>query len=135
MAAPDILIQFVRDALIAGCSRDDIRTALETAGWSGKQISAALAVFSEIKFTLPVPQPRPRVTTRDAFIYALLFIALFSSAAHLVVLGLELMEFWLWDADGSPFMTNSVQWSIAVLIVMAPLFIGLTLSINRQIAA
>lgn len=42
--------QFVADALLAGKSRNDIRDALTEAGWSGREVSDALAEYSEVEF-------------------------------------------------------------------------------------
>ena len=54
----DLLSEFVGDALIAGRSRDDIRTALSEAGWATKEINAAIGAWAAGDFTPPVPRPR-----------------------------------------------------------------------------
>ena len=50
MAERHIMGQFVADALLAGKSRNDIRDALTEAGWSGREVSDALAEYSEVEF-------------------------------------------------------------------------------------
>lgn len=130
MAEKDLVVQFVRDALLAGRSRMDIREALGAAGWSEREVREALAGFADNDFTPPVPRPKPHVTARDVFIYALLYTALAVSATNLVILIHSILDLRMPDpGDGAwkpAYATQQIRWSIATLVVSAPVYIWLT---------
>lgn len=84
MSSRDILATFVGRALGAGRSREEIRAALLDAGWSDREAEDALGAWAPTGFTPPVPTPRPVVSARDFFVYALLFVALGVVAVNLV---------------------------------------------------
>ena len=77
------LTGFVEAALHARQSKEDVRNALEQAGWSADQIADGLAHFSDVAFAVPVPRPRAQVSARDAFWYLFMFGTLYVSAYHL----------------------------------------------------
>ena len=52
------------------------RAALAEAGWTEREVADALAAFAETAFVPPVPRPRPVVSARDFFTYALIAISL-----------------------------------------------------------
>ena len=58
MATAAPVSQFVRDALMAGRTRPEIRDALGAAGWSNREIDEALGEFFDSDFMPPVPRPR-----------------------------------------------------------------------------
>jgi hypothetical protein len=138
MDSGDPLAQFVRDALIAGKSRGDIRSALAASGWSPGEIDGALGSFSETIFDPPVPRPRLRVTARDAFIYLSLFTALAISAGQLMTLIFAIYDFHLPDpADGvyaARYALEQIRWAIATLLVSVPAFVWMTLYTGKKIA-
>lgn len=138
MATNDSLIQFVREALSVGHSREDIRAALADAGWSERETAEALAAFATIQFSPPVPRPRPQLTARDAFIYLLLFTALAFVVANLVALVHGILDLSLPDPSDSTWIGRSatfrIRWSIAMLVVATPVFVWMTLYTRRQIA-
>ena len=84
MATTDILTEFVREALLLGKTREDIRDALHDAGWSKREIAEAMDAFANTDFNPPVPKPRPQLTARDAFVYLVLFTALAFVATNLI---------------------------------------------------
>ena len=88
-ASPE-LEQFVRDALMRGHSREQVTHALLAAGWSAEQIRGVLDGWAEVDFALPVPRPRASLSAREAFLYLLLFSALYLSA--LIVAGAHLAQ-------------------------------------------
>ena len=138
MATLDRVSQFVRDALLAGRTRDEIRNALARAGWSPGEINKALDEFADIDFALPVPRPRLHLTARDAFAYAVLFTALAVTASFLVSLVHALLDLWLPDV-GDPayrgrYAITQVRWAIATLVVSVPIYVWTTLWTGRQIA-
>jgi hypothetical protein len=137
MVAKDPVGQFVRDALIADRSRADIRNALSQAGWSDHEANDALAEFSEVEFTPPIPRPRPQFTARDVFIYAVLFTALAFAATYLINLILAILDLRLPDSADSEWVersaTRKMRWSIAGLIVSAPVYFWMSLYTSRSI--
>jgi hypothetical protein len=139
MSATAELTEFVRSALSAGRSRSEIGSALKEAGWSDREITDALAAYSEVEFSPPVPRPRQRVTARDSFTYAILFTALCFSASYLVSLIHATLDIALPDnADHAYLLTRAekrIRWAISVLLVAAPVFYWLTVHTNRLIAA
>jgi hypothetical protein len=80
---PDELSEFVKAALARGLPRADVDAVLRKAGWTEEQTRSALAAFSDLEFPIPVPRPQPYVDAREAFMYLLLFSALYVSAYHL----------------------------------------------------
>jgi hypothetical protein len=137
MATADPVSQFVRDALLAGRTRPEIREALLAAGWSTREVEKALAEFSDSEFMPPVPRPRSHVTAREVFIYALLFTALAFTATNLVELIHNILNIRLPDsADNTyayPRAVRQLRWAIANLAVSTPLFIWMTIYTDRQI--
>lgn len=128
MRPSDQLAEFTRDALAAGKSRDDIRTALTRSGWAPNEVSEALDAWADIDFPTPVPRPRPYVSAREAFFYGLMFAALAMTAWHLVALLHNLIDHWMADPlaeNAGRYTLNSTRWSIAALIVFTPTFLVL----------
>jgi hypothetical protein len=128
MKPRESLSDFVRDGLRAGHSPDELRTALERAGWSGAEIDAALTVWIDGGLRLPVPRPRSSVSGRELVVFALFAITLVVVIWHLVQLSFALIEIWLPDPD-SPrggWAHGSIRWSVSTLIVVLPLFAWLT---------
>lgn len=130
MRPSDQLCQFVRQALGAGRSRDEIRVALSGAGWTEGEIFAALQAWAEGSFLPPVPRPLPFVSGREAFLYGLMFLALVMTSWHLVALSFNLVDRWIPDVNsvtGTMDTVRQMRWSIALLMVFLPLFIILHL--------
>jgi len=132
MKPADQLAAFVGDALAAGRTRDEIADALGKAGWTSSEIDAALGAWADGGFLPPVPRPRPYVSAREAFVYALMFLALAVSAWNITSLGFDLIELWIPDVSDYPvrYAATGVRWSIAVLIVVFPLFLVLNARVN-----
>jgi hypothetical protein len=138
MAATDPINLFVHNALTAGRSRAEIQNALGDAGWSGSEIEKALAAFADVTFTPPVPRPRPQLTARDVFVYAMLFTALGFTATYLINLIHGNLDLWLRDAADNQYWTqrvkNSIRWAIAILVISTPVFVWLTIHTGRRVA-
>jgi hypothetical protein len=132
------LNRFVEQALAAGHDRADIRKALAEAGWSAAAIDKALGGFADVAFSPPVPRPQPQVTARDAFVYAILFTALLFTATNLINLVHALIDTWLPPPGSFPggeiWLAGRIRWSIAALIVAAPLYLWLTIATGRRLA-
>lgn len=137
MAAKQIMGQFVADALLAGKSRKDIKDALAEAGWSDREVSDALSEYSEVEFMPPVPRPRPRLTARDVFIYAVLFTALTFTATNLINLVHAILDIRMPDTSDNeyllPLTTSKLRWSVAVLVVSAPVYFWMSFYTYRRI--
>ena len=132
------LTAFVEAALHAGASKGDVEKALAEAGWSQDQISDGLAHYSDVTFLVPVPRPRAQLSARDAFWYLLMFGTLYLSAYNLGDLLFTFIntrfpnEF---ERDNMSYLTSSIRWATATLIVAFPLFMLAAWSIAREIDA
>ncbi|TVQ04398.1 MAG: hypothetical protein EA338_01490 [Roseinatronobacter sp.] len=137
MKPADQLATFVQDGFRAGHSAQDLRAALAAAGWSEPEIDNALAGWADHGLRLPVPRPRPSVSAAEAATYALLFFALLSVTWNVVALAFWLVEIWVPEADGSTGYgtARSMRWSIAVLVVILPLFLWLQARTDRDARA
>ncbi|WP_072389896.1 DUF5671 domain-containing protein [Hyphomicrobium sp. CS1BSMeth3] len=138
MDAKDPLVQFVREALLAGKSRAEIQSVLQASGWSSKEADSALAAYSDVPFIPPVPRPRLRLTARDAFVYLLLFTALGISAWQLIWLIFSILNLVLPDPVDYAYVerqsADQIRWGIASLVVSVPAFVAMTLYTDRKIA-
>ncbi|MDX1781954.1 MAG: DUF5671 domain-containing protein [Thalassovita sp.] len=133
MRPADQLAQFVSEALKQGRPRDDIATALRDAGWAPNEVAEAMNAWSKTDFLPPVPRPRPYVSAREAFLYALMFLALAMTAWNITALGFELIELWLPDVTDqyTRYSASAVRWSISVLVVFFPLFLVMNTRAQR----
>ena len=137
MSAPDDLIPFVRDALLAGRSRDDIAATLRQAGWTHEQTDAALAAFAEIDYPVPVPRPKPYLSAKEAFWYLVLFTSLYLTALYLGILLSEFINLAFPDAAEPAYVASrnerQIRSAIAVLVVAFPLFLFMTRLVHRAL--
>lgn len=133
MAGNSELDRFVRDALLAGQSREAIRSALRRAGWSEEQLAGVLDDWAEVDFPVPVPRPRASLSARDAFLYLVLFSLLYFLCYHLGSLLFDLINAALPDASerGYAFFA-STRFSTASLIIAFPLFAWLAARLTRE---
>jgi Domain of unknown function (DUF5671) len=134
----DELQAFVREALAHGKSRSEIAAALERAGWSRPETATALSGFAEIDFPFPVPMPRASVSARDAFLYLVLFSALYVSAYHVGSLAFDLINLALpdkaMDWSYGQYTRMGMRWSVASLMVGFPVFMFMTWLVGRKSA-
>lgn len=132
------VLDFTRRAIERGVGRDEIACALKQAGWSKGQILASMDAFAETDFPLPVPRPRPYLSARELFVYALLFTALYVSAFNLGALVFHFIELGLPDAAlrrSQSFGEGGMRLNLSALIVAFPLFLFLFGMTRRDIAA
>ncbi|MEO6462133.1 MAG: DUF5671 domain-containing protein, partial [Candidatus Eisenbacteria bacterium] len=92
--------------------------------------------YADVAFPVPVPRPRPYLSARDAFLYLVLFTALYISAFNLGALLFTLID----RAFPDPAMRvvdsgfrQAIRWALANLIVAFPLFAALSVSVQRAI--
>lgn len=135
----DELRDHVGRAIEAGLARSEIRARLATAGWEEAQINRALEAWADLPGPVAVPRPRAQLDAREAFLYLVLFAALYLTAWHFGVLVFSLIDIlvpdpgesrWFWADRG-----ESIRWSIAALIVGVPLYVALTVKMAREMAA
>lgn len=139
MAASEELAMFVRDALLRGGPRDEIRAVLVKAGWSVDRIDGALAVYADLDYPVPVPMPAPYLSARDAFMYLLLFTTLYISAFNLGDLIFQLIDHAFPNVPpatvirGEHAFLVGVRWSVASLIIMLPVYLLIAWRLHRAI--
>lgn len=131
MAGGREIDRFVREALNRGRSRGDIRAALDSAGWPARDIDRALAAFADTPFVPPVPRPRPAATARDAFLYALTFVALSAVVLNVVSLAFDLIEVTFEPGSGRGGW-RSVAGEAAALLVFLPVFLWMDFRTRRE---
>lgn len=137
MASPTLeLDTFVREALLRGANKADVQQTLLDAGWTAEQTKNALDAYADLDFLVPVPKPRPHLSAREAFLYLVLFTALFLSAYHLGSLLFDLIN----RAWPDPAMSNnwrspdeSIRWSIASILIAFPVFLFVARYLNREL--
>lgn len=130
------LENFVRSGLQQGLPRNEIEAAMLSAGWTPDQARNALGAFADVAFAVPVPRPRPYLSAREAFLYLVLFTALYLSAYHLGSLTFELINRAFPDPtarDAYSAWGNTLRFSASALIVGFPLFVFMSTHINRMI--
>jgi hypothetical protein len=133
MTRNDDLNRFVRDALTRGVPRAEIESILLQAGWSERQIQDALGGFADVPFPIAVPKPRSYTEAREAFLYGVLFLALYLSAYNLGALVFVLVEQAFPQAGDVPNLRNAMRWPVSLLVVAVPLFIYVSRVIGRDL--
>jgi hypothetical protein len=134
----DDLHTFVRDALGRGIPRLEVQAVLTAAGWSAPQAAAAVGEYADVAFPLPVPRPRASLDARDAFLYFVVFTTLYISAFHLGSLTFDFINKLVPDPASpavSPYVQSAIRWSIASLIIAAPVFLFASFRTRRAIKA
>ena len=74
------LYLFVKEALEKGQNRSDIQRVLKDAGWQEEEVKKVLLSFAEIPFVIPIPRPKPYLQAREAFLFLISFITLYTTA-------------------------------------------------------
>ncbi len=129
---------FIREALNRGQPRDHISIALVAAGWTPKEVDAALDAYAVTDLGMAVPKPRPYISAREAFLYLVLFILLGVVAWNLGALLFALIDIAIADeldgANDYVFMSreNQIRSAIAGLVVGTPIFAWLALHVRKQ---
>lgn len=128
MKPSDELLEFVQRGMRSGHSAEVLRDALLSEGWSQSEVSGALERWADRGLGLPVPRPQPQATGQDAVLYGLMFVALLVVTFNLVDLGFALIELWLPDPlQNTAYFgaSQSMRWSISLLVVALPVFLWL----------
>ena len=138
MALSDDLVGFVKQGLEQGVPRGQIEDVLLRAGWPPEQVRQALAGFVEVDFPIPVPRPRPSVSSRDAFLYVVMFATLVFSAVALGNLLFHLIDRAFPDPAAPAFRVptlEAIRWWLASLIVAFPIFLFVARVVEREVRA
>jgi len=129
---------FVREALARGTTRQQTADVLEAAGWPTEQVRSALSVYADVDFPIPVPRPRPYLSAREAFLYLLLFAALYYAAWHLGSLLFNLINQAWPDPAEAAYLANgrpsSMRWSTASVLIAFPVFVYVARLLSRELA-
>ncbi|AXC48374.1 hypothetical protein DRW48_00440 [Paracoccus suum] len=136
MASREQLAEFIHEGLKQGHPPAQLGEALRAAGWSAREVDAALAAWLPAPAgiaALPVPRPTPYVSARDAVLYGLLFIALGNVIWGVGALGWQVINQVIPDVgDFYDPPRSAMRWSIASLVVFGPVFWWLNGRVMRQ---
>jgi hypothetical protein len=128
---------FAKESLQSGRSKQDIAKVLEHAGWPEAQIASALDAFADEPFPVPVPVPRPRpsLSARDAFLYLVLFSALYYGAWNLGSLLFDFIDRAFPDPAVNAHYRgwDSQRWATAAIMIAFPVFFFMAWYIGEQI--
>ncbi|HAV62804.1 MAG TPA: hypothetical protein DCY13_10605, partial [Verrucomicrobiales bacterium] len=127
------LTDFVRDALLRGVPRSEIARALETGGWSAKEIQGALDAFADTDLPVPVPRKRVSSSAKEAFVYLVLFSSLYTAAFAFGSMLFDLINLTLpLPGELAAIWIHSLRIGIASVVVAFPIFLFMTWQIGRE---
>ena len=111
-----------------GIPKADIHAALRKANWKDDEVKAALDMYADVAFPIPVPKRKPYGAAREAFMYLVLFLCLYISAFSFGSLLFHFINRWIPDAiryyeSGD---LSAVRMSVASLIVAFPVYLWLS---------
>ncbi len=134
------LNQFVRESLLRGVPRDTIRSTLAEAGWRPEEVAAALGAWAETEFPVPVPRRRTYLSAREAFLYLVLFVTLYTTAFNVGAMLFQFIERWLPDRaitrgySAERFSPRALRDAAAALLIAFPVFVLLSRYVGGLIA-
>ena len=136
MHVPADLSHYVRDALNAGRTPDDVRQSLQSADWTMTEIDAALSGWTHIEGHGAIPRPIRSSAARDAVFYALLFVVFGMVVGSTLTLLFAQINLWLPEPDEAQSYRrlSGLRWSMAALIVFVPVFWALDRKDRRAAA-
>lgn len=132
------VIDFIHHARGKGMDHATIRVLLLSAGWKEKDVAHALAAEG---LEMAVPEPPSAGGARDAFLYLLMYTALYTMVISLVVLFFHYLDIlypdpaWSSWAGAEDYVKSTIRWSLSALMISAPLFYWLTYATTREIRA
>jgi hypothetical protein len=138
MALSSDLVGFVKAGLERGLPREELSTVLLRAGWPADQVARAIGGFADIPFVIPVPRPVAAGSTRDTFLYLVMFVTLVVSSYNFCSLVFELIN----RAFPDPAMVRQyyyrstlqeTRWDLASLIVAFPVFLSIASFMERSV--
>jgi hypothetical protein len=127
------LANFVHDALARGIPREDIARVLKTGRWTDKEIGTALDAFVETDLPLPVPRKHISSSPKEAFLFLMLFMTLYTAAVQLGSVLFDLIDLFLPQAgDVTQSSIVSLRYGIASTVVAFPIFLFMCGVIARE---
>lgn len=115
---------FVHEALSRGLSREAIAAALQKGGWSAKEIGSALDAFVDCDLPLPVPRKQVSASPKEAFLFLMLFGALYTAAFQLGSMLFDLINLSLPEPGESVQRSIwSLRYGIASVMVAFPILL------------
>ena len=129
------LDSFVQEALRSGASREDTERVLVGAGWAKDQISSALAAYSVVDFSIPVPRPKSQLSARDGFLYLVMFGMLYVSAYNFGNLIIQFINLGFPDPviDQYQRIGSRIRWSTSAVLVAFPIFLFIASRITKSL--
>lgn len=130
------LKEFIRRALEKNADREEITNVLNAAGWRPAEISAALDAYADVDFVTPVPRPKPYLSAREAFVYLVMFSALYRTVWDIGALGFDYVDHAFPDPslDRAWSLSEGIRWRVATLVVVFPVFFYTFRLIEKAIA-
>ena len=126
---------FVKESLASGAKSADIEKAIIDAGWPPDQAKRAINSYVVTSFSIPVPRPRPSLSARDAFLYLVMFSALYLSVYNLGSLLFDIINTFFPDSADSSYrrdLWDTMRWSSSMLIIAFPLFLYVSAFITKE---
>lgn len=127
------LTDFIHEALLRGMSREDINRGLLKGGWTQKEINGALDSFVECDLPLPVPRKRVSGSPKEAFLFLMLFSALYTAVFALGSVLFDLIHIYLPNPGETALRSIvSLRYGIASVVVSFPIFLFMNRVIARE---
>ena len=124
---------FVNEALRRDVSREEITRGLLKGGWTQKEIHTALDAFVDSDLPLPVPRKRVSGSAKEAFLFLVLFSALYTMVFGLGSALFDLINIYLPDpGETVARWIGSLRYGIASVIVSFPIFLFMNRLIVRE---
>ena len=115
---------FVKEALEKGQSKEAIEQALLQAGWQKEEAQKAMESFADVVFPVAVPRPKPYLQAREAFLYLISFITLYTSAFSFGILVFAFIDKFFPDPIAyGVFSSRGITTALASIIVAFPLYL------------
>jgi len=128
-----LISNFVHDALSRGVSREDIIQSLRDGGWDAKEINAALDAFVESELPVPVPRKRVSSSPKEAFLFLMLFAALYTTAFALGAVLFDLINITMpLPGEAAQRAIISLRYGLASVIVAFPIFLFMCRIVSRE---
>src|SRR3989344_5706682 len=129
------LYAFVKESLEKGQNRSSIQQVLVRAGWQDEEVQKVLASFAEVDFPVPVPKPKPYLQAREAFLYLISFITLYTSAFSFGILVFAFIEKLFPDPVSYGFFSpRGLTTALASIIIAFPLYVFMMWRLARAAA-
>jgi hypothetical protein len=131
------LSTFIQHARERGLDYATIRSLLIDAGWKDKVVGRALA---EQMLDVPVPRPAGGGSAKDTFFHLLAFTALYTWVISLIALLFTCINVtwpdpaWPVYAYSHEYVSSSIRWALAAIVVAYPVFLLLWRGLLRAFA-